>query len=205
MFLIHVCTENVDHFPENISCFVETVGARQDLAAGKAVGFGAVGLNILHGHRFNAPGVIDQDLETIKAKEFSAELRVKTPTVEQLVGNLSGGNQQKVLLAKALFAEPDILMLDEPTRGVDVGAKYEIYEIINKMVSDGKSVLMVSSELPELLGMADRIYVMNEGHLVAEVNNDGTVTQEQIMGYILRDSNKDIAGIQTDNNGGMTA
>ena len=96
-------------------------------------------------------------------------------------------------------------MLDEPTRGVDVGAKYEIYEIINKMVSDGKSVLMVSSELPELLGMADRIYVMNEGHLVAEVNNDGTVTQEQIMGYILRDSNKDIAGIQTDNNGGMTA
>ena len=150
-------------------------------------------------------GVIDQDLETIKAKEFSAELRVKTPTVEQLVGNLSGGNQQKVLLAKALFAEPDILMLDEPTRGVDVGAKYEIYEIINKMVSDGKSVLMVSSELPELLGMADRIYVMNEGHLVAEVDNDGTVTQEQIMGYILRDSNKDIAGIQTDNNGGMTA
>ena len=94
-------------------------------------------------------------------------------------------------------------MLDEPTRGVDVGAKYEIYEIINSMVSNGKSVLMVSSELPELLGMADRIYVMNEGHLVAEVNNDGTVTQEQIMGYILRDSNKDISGINDD--GGMTA
>ena len=148
-------------------------------------------------------GVIDQDLETIKAKDYSKELRVKTPSVEQLVGNLSGGNQQKVLLAKALFAEPDILMLDEPTRGVDVGAKYEIYEIINSMVSNGKSVLMVSSELPELLGMADRIYVMNEGHLVAEVNNDGTVTQEQIMGYILRDSNKDISGINDD--GGMTA
>ena len=148
-------------------------------------------------------GVIDQDLETIKAKDYSKELRVKTPSVEQLVGNLSGGNQQKVLLAKALFAEPDILMLDEPTRGVDVGAKYEIYEIINSMVSNGKSVLMVSSELPELLGMADRIYVMNEGHLVAEVDNDGTVTQEQIMGYILRDSNKDISGINDD--GGMTA
>ena len=114
---------------------------------------------------------------------------------------LTGGNQQKVLLAKALFAEPDILMLDEPTRGVDVGAKYEIYEIINKMVSDGKSVLMVSSELPELLGMADRIYVMNEGHVVAELQNDGSVTQEEIMGYILRDSNKDITGIQNDTEG----
>ena len=137
-------------------------------------------------------GVIDQDLEAIKGKEFSQELGVKTPTIEQLVGNLSGGNQQKVLLAKSLFAEPDILMLDEPTRGVDVGAKYEIYEIINKMVGDGKSVLMVSSELPELLGMADRIYVMNEGHVVAELQNDGTVTQEEIMGYILRDSNRNI-------------
>ena len=137
-------------------------------------------------------GVIDQDLEAIKGKEFSQELGVKTPTIEQLVGNLSGGNQQKVLLAKSLFAEPDLLMLDEPTRGVDVGAKYEIYEIINKMVGDGKSVLMVSSELPELLGMADRIYVMNEGHVVAELQNDGTVTQEEIMGYILRDSNRNI-------------
>ncbi len=137
-------------------------------------------------------GVIDQDLETIKAKQYSAELGVKTPSIEQQVGNLSGGNQQKALLAKSLFAEPDILMLDEPTRGVDVGAKYEIYEIINKMVESGKSVLMVSSELPELLGMADRIYVMNEGHLVAELQNDGTVTQEEIMGYILRDSKNNI-------------
>ncbi len=146
-------------------------------------------------------GVIDQDLESIKGKEFSQELRVKTPTIEQLVGNLSGGNQQKVLLAKALFAEPDILMLDEPTRGVDVGAKYEIYEIINKMVEDGKSVLMISSELPELLGMADRIYVMNEGHLVAELQNDGTATQERIMEYILRDSNREISDIQNETEG----
>ncbi len=146
-------------------------------------------------------GVIDQDLETIKAKQYSQELGVKTPSIEQLVGNLSGGNQQKVLLAKSLFAEPDILMLDEPTRGVDVGAKYEIYEIINKMVESGKSVLMVSSELPELLGMADRIYVMNEGHLVAELQNDGTVTQEEIMGYILRDSSKAIAGSRNDTEG----
>ena len=146
-------------------------------------------------------GVIDQDLEAIKGKAFSAELGVKTPTIEQLVGNLSGGNQQKVLLAKALFAEPDILMLDEPTRGVDVGAKYEIYEIINKMVENGKSVLMISSELPELLGMADRIYVMNEGHLVAELPNDGTATQEKIMGYILRDSNREISDTQNQTEG----
>ena len=146
-------------------------------------------------------GVIDQDREAIKGKAFSAELGVKTPTIEQLVGNLSGGNQQKVLLAKALFAEPDILMLDEPTRGVDVGAKYEIYEIINKMVENGKSVLMISSELPELLGMADRIYVMNEGHLVAELPNDGTATQEKIMGYILRDSNREISDTQNQTEG----
>ena len=106
-----------------------------------------------------------------------------------------------MLLAKALFAEPDILMLDEPTRGVDVGAKYEIYEIINKMVENGKSVLMISSELPELLGMADRIYVMNEGHLVAELPNDGTATQEKIMGYILRDSNREISDTQNQTEG----
>ena len=134
-------------------------------------------------------GVIDVDVETAKAKELRKELGIKTPTVEQLVGNLSGGNQQKVLVAKWIFAQPNILMMDEPTRGVDVGAKYEIYEIINHLVEAGKSVLMVSSELPEILGMADRIYVMNEGHMVAELENNG-VTQEDVMSYIMRDSNK---------------
>ena len=94
---------------------------------------------------------------------------------------------QKVLLGKWLFAEPDILILDEPTRGIDVGAKYEIYCIINKMVSEGKSVIMISSEMPELLGMCDRIYVMNEGRLLAELKADQT-SQEEIMGYIIRDS-----------------
>ena len=134
-------------------------------------------------------GVIDVDIETAKAKELRKDLGIKTPSVEQLVGNLSGGNQQKVLVAKWIFAQPDILMMDEPTRGVDVGAKYEIYEIINSLVESGKSVLMISSELPEILGMADRIYVMNEGHMIAELQNDG-VTQEDVMGYIMRDSNK---------------
>jgi putative multiple sugar transport system ATP-binding protein len=85
-------------------------------------------------------------------------------------GNLSGGNQQKVVLSKWLFTNPEVLILDEPTRGIDVGAKYEIYGIINKLVADGKGVLMISSELPELLGMCDRIYVMNEGALVGRTD-----------------------------------
>ena len=92
--------------------------------------------------------------------------------MEQNVGNLSGGNQQKVLLAKWMFAEPDILILDEPTRGIDVGAKYEIYCIINDLVAAGKSVIMISSELPEVLGMSDRIYIMNEGRFVGEVGKE---------------------------------
>ncbi len=115
------------------------------------------------------------------------EMGTKTPTIEQKVGNLSGGNQQKALLGKWMFTEPDILIMDEPTRGIDVGAKYDIYCLMNKMVADGKSVVMISSEMPELLGMCDRIYVMNEGRLLAELNARET-TQEEIMGYILRDS-----------------
>ena len=104
--------------------------------------------------------------------------------MEQNVGNLSGGNQQKVLLAKWMFANPDILILDEPTRGIDVGAKYEIYCIINNLVAEGKSVIMVSSELPEVLGMSDRIYIMNEGRMVGEVDA-AEATQESIMSKIL--------------------
>ena len=101
------------------------------------------------------------------------------------MGNLSGGNQQKVLLAKWMFAEPDILILDEPTRGIDVGAKYEIYCIINQLAAEGKSVIMISSELPEVLGMSDRIYIMNEGRMAGEVNA-GEATQEYIMSCILK-------------------
>ena len=115
------------------------------------------------------------------------EMGTKAPSIEQRIGNLSGGNQQKALLGKWLFTEPDILIMDEPTRGIDVGAKYEIYCLINKMVSEGKSVVMISSELPELLGMCDRIYVMNEGRLLAEVNA-ADATQESIMGYIIHDT-----------------
>ena len=97
---------------------------------------------------------------------------------------MSGGNQQKVLLAKWMFADPDILILDEPTRGIDVGAKYEIYCIMNQLVAEGKSVVMISSEMPEILGMCDRIYVMNEGRMVGELDGK-EATQEIIMSHII--------------------
>ncbi len=129
--------------------------------------------------------VIDQDKEYAVAEEYRKKLSIKTPSVEQLVGNLSGGNQQKVLLAKWMFAEPDIMILDEPTRGIDVGAKYEIYCIINDLAAQGKCVVMISSELPEVLGMSDRIYIMNEGKMVGEMKAS-EATQENIMAAILR-------------------
>ena len=128
--------------------------------------------------------VIDKHKEFNVAVEYKEKLKTKTPSVEQHVGNLSGGNQQKVLLAKWMFANPDILILDEPTRGIDVGAKYEIYCIINQLVAEGKSVILISSELPEVLGMSDRIYVMNEGKIVGELDAKDA-TQEKIMSHIL--------------------
>ncbi|MBR5945343.1 MAG: sugar ABC transporter ATP-binding protein [Lachnospiraceae bacterium] len=137
-------------------------------------------------------GVIDKDKEYSVAVEYKDKLKTKCPTVEQNVGNLSGGNQQKVLLAKWMFANPVVLILDEPTRGIDVGAKYEIYCIINQLVAEGKSVIMISSELPEILGMCDRVYVMNEGRMVGELDAKDA-TQEKIMTYILQSSgNKEV-------------
>ena len=133
-------------------------------------------------------GIINTGLENAVAEEYKEKLNTKTPTVQQPVSNLSGGNQQKVLLAKWMFAEPDVLILDEPTRGIDVGAKYEIYCTMNDLVAQGKSVVMISSELPELLGMSDRIYVMNEGSLVAEMPT-AEATQEKIMAAILTSQN----------------
>ncbi len=141
----------------------------------------------------NLPGVsagivIDPDKEYAVADDYRKKLNTKCTGVEQKVGNLSGGNQQKVLLAKWMFADPDILILDEPTRGIDVGAKYEIYCIINDLVAAGKSVVMISSELPEVLGMSDRIYVMNEGRIVGEFQQ-ADASQEKIMACILSASN----------------
>ena len=127
---------------------------------------------------------IDKDMEYKVAEEYVAKLRTKTPSVDQLVGNLSGGNQQKVLLAKWMFADPDILILDEPTRGIDVGAKYEIYCIINDLAKAGKSVIVISSELPEVIGMSDRIYIMNQAKIVGEMKAS-EATQENIMSCIV--------------------
>jgi putative multiple sugar transport system ATP-binding protein len=131
--------------------------------------------------------VIDFDKEKSYSIQMAKEMHTKCASVDEDVGNLSGGNMQKVLLGKWLFAEPDILILDEPTRGIDVGAKYEIYCIINQMVAEGKSVIMISSEMPEILGMCDRIYVMNEGRMVAEMDGK-TATQEKIMTEIINSS-----------------
>ncbi|MDO5647467.1 multiple monosaccharide ABC transporter ATP-binding protein [Paracoccus sp. (in: a-proteobacteria)] len=129
-------------------------------------------------------GVIDDGRETEIAEGYRRALNIRTPSVTQRVVNLSGGNQQKVVLAKWLFTTPEVLILDEPTRGIDIGAKYEIYNIINDLSAQGKGVLMISSELPELLGMCDRIYVMNEGAFVGELAAQDA-TQERIMSMIV--------------------
>jgi putative multiple sugar transport system ATP-binding protein len=127
------------------------------------------------------------DRETHEAEKITADMGTKTPSNEQRIGNLSGGNQQKALLGKWMFTEPDILILDEPTRGIDVGAKYDIYCLINKMVAQGKAVIMISSEMPELLGMCDRIYVMSEGRKAGELSA-AEATQEKIMACIMQNS-----------------
>ena len=129
-------------------------------------------------------GVINPEKELAIADEYRQKLRTKTPSVQLNVSTLSGGNQQKVLLSKWMYTEPDILILDEPTRGIDVGAKYEIYTIINELVAEGKSVILISSELPEILGMSDRIYVLNEGRIVGEFGR-GQADQEKIMSCII--------------------
>ncbi|WP_193557333.1 multiple monosaccharide ABC transporter ATP-binding protein [Microvirga pakistanensis] len=129
--------------------------------------------------------VIDDIRELAVANDYRARMRIRSSNVFQEAVNLSGGNQQKVVLSKWLFSDPEILILDEPTRGIDVGAKYEIYTIINGLADAGKGVLMISSEMPELLGMCDRIYVMNEGAIVAELDA-AEASQEKIMHAIVK-------------------
>jgi putative multiple sugar transport system ATP-binding protein len=125
-------------------------------------------------------GVVDNNAEVKVANEYRTSLNIKTPNVEQKVGNLSGGNQQKVSLGKWLFVKPDLLILDEPTRGIDVGAKYEIYTIMTRLVQQGMSIIMISSELPEVLGMSDRVYVVSGGKIAGELPIE-EATQEKIM------------------------
>lgn len=111
------------------------------------------------------------------------KLRIKTPSMKQHVANLSGGNQQKVIVSRWLATDPEVLIMDEPTRGIDVGAKHEIYEIMNQLAAEGKAIIMVSSEMPELIGMSDRIYVMCDGRITGEIDKREEMTQENIMKY----------------------
>lgn len=134
-------------------------------------------------------GVVNTNKEIHIAEDYRKKLRIKTPSILQKTGNLSGGNQQKVCVAKWLFSEPDVLFLDEPTRGIDVGAKYEIYTIINQLATEGKCVVMISSEMPELLGICDRIYIMNEGEMIGELPIE-EATQESIMKRIITHTNR---------------
>jgi len=134
--------------------------------------------------RFSRHWVIDQNEEIVAAEEYRGKLNIKTNSIRQITGSLSGGNQQKVVLSKWILANPDVLILDEPTRGIDVGAKYEIYEIINELAKAGKAVIFISSEMPELLGVCDRIYVLNQGEIAGELDK-GDFSQEMIMKIIM--------------------
>lgn len=151
------------------------------------------GLNLMMNVRENATMaslekfsrvVVNESAEIKYVQEQIDQLRIKTPTMEMQVSNLSGGNQQKVVIAKWLLAKPDILVVDEPTRGVDVGAKYEIYKILNALVDQGIAVVMISSELEEILGMSDRILVVNLGKIKGELDIQDA-SQETIMNCAL--------------------
>nr|WP_319215115.1 multiple monosaccharide ABC transporter ATP-binding protein [uncultured Trichococcus sp.] len=156
----------------------------------------ALGLNLLMDIRENTTiaslgkiskqGVLDKEKEVQIAEEYRKKMRTKTSSIYQKVSSLSGGNQQKVVLAKWLMTEPDVLFLDEPTRGIDVGAKYEIYTIIEEMAAAGKCVCIISSELPEILGMCDRIYTMNDGKFTGEVLRKDA-NQESLMNLMTRE------------------
>ena len=124
--------------------------------------------------------VLDKNKEIKIAEQYKKDLKIKTPSVDVQVKQLSGGNQQKVSLAKWLMSKPEVLILDEPTRGIDVGAKFEIYTLMNKLVEQGMSIIMISSELPEVLGMSDRVYVVSGGVIAGEIDGKDA-TQENIM------------------------
>ncbi|MEG2711361.1 MAG: ATP-binding cassette domain-containing protein, partial [Clostridia bacterium] len=122
--------------------------------------------------RVKKNGLLSVSKELALATQYAHELNVKTPSIKQLAMNLSGGNQQKVVFAKWLFSDVDILILDEPTRGIDVGAKYEIYLLMNRLAAEGKAIIMISSELPEVLGMSDRVVVLSGGRKVGELSRE---------------------------------
>lgn len=139
--------------------------------------------------KISTAGVVDENKENLIANQYKARLNIKCSGIDQRVESLSGGNQQKVVLGKWIMSDPDVLILDEPTRGIDVGAKYEIYTIINKLAAEGKAILMISSEMPELLGMCDRIYVVTDGEIAGELRKE-EATQESIMKCIMSHQRK---------------
>lgn len=129
---------------------------------------------------------MDLKKEKSLVEDYRQKLNIKTPSIEQLVSNLSGGNQQKVVLAKWLLTDSKIIIFDEPTRGIDVGVKFEIYQIMRDLAKQGISIIMISSDMPELLGVSDRIVVMKEGRLVGELCGD-EIQQEKVMQYAVAD------------------
>ncbi len=130
-------------------------------------------------------GWVNENEEFKVADQYRRDLNVKAPSVASVTGTLSGGNQQKVVLAKWIYSDPDVLILDEPTRGIDVGAKYEIYTIINALADQGKAILVISSELPELLGICDRIYALSAGRVTGEVPR-AEATPERLMQFMTK-------------------
>jgi putative multiple sugar transport system ATP-binding protein len=135
-------------------------------------------------------GWVDGDEEYAVANRYRKSMNIKAPSVGSITGKLSGGNQQKVVLSKWMYSDPEVLILDEPTRGIDVGAKYEIYTIINSLAAQGKAVIVISSELPELLGICDRIYTLSEGHITGEVPIS-EATPEILMQYMTKEKEAD--------------
>lgn len=136
-------------------------------------------------HKVSRRGWVNANEETKVADEYRSSMNIKAPSVASIVGKLSGGNQQKVVLSKWIFTDPDLLILDEPTRGIDVGAKYEIYTIINRLADEGKGVLVISSELPELLGICDRVYALSAGRITGVVPR-AEANQEILMQYMTK-------------------
>lgn len=141
-----------------------------------------VGISIYNKH-LKGGFVLDHPTINKIVDDSITQLSIKTPSMNQHIANLSGGNQQKVIVSRWLANDPDILIMDEPTRGIDIGAKHEIYEIMENLAKQGKAIIMISSEMPELLGMADRIYVMCNGKITGEIDQREEMTQENVMRY----------------------
>ncbi|MFZ1385269.1 MAG: multiple monosaccharide ABC transporter ATP-binding protein [Propionicimonas sp.] len=177
---VEITTRTVDEAVSHGIAYVTEDRKRYGL---NLIGSIAVNITAVALARLARLGVIDRNREYTAAEGYRTSMNIKTPNVSEVVGRLSGGNQQKVVLSKWLLAGPDVLILDEPTRGIDVGAKYEIYGLINDLAAQGKAVIVISSELPELLGISDRIYTISEGAITGEVPRS-EATQENLMLYM---------------------